>query len=76
MGIECEREPAFAYWAWRLRLVLMLAWVLVDLLAGYPDLWIPPSPAESKTPSRGHRPPSVKIHSPSFQTPRPKNGCS
>ena len=34
MGIECEREPAFAYWAWRLRLVLMLAWVLVHLLMG------------------------------------------
>ena len=34
MGIECEREPAFAYRAWRLRLVLMLARVLVHLLVG------------------------------------------
>ena len=34
MGIECEREPAFAYRPWRLRLVLMLAWILVHLLVG------------------------------------------
>jgi hypothetical protein len=31
MGIECEREPAFAYQTWRLWLVLMLAWVLIHL---------------------------------------------
>ena len=36
MGIECEREPAFAYRAWRLRLVLMLARVLVHLLVFRP----------------------------------------
>src|SRR4029450_5620583 len=34
MGIECECEPTFAYWTWRLRLVLMLAWGLVHLLRG------------------------------------------
>ena len=64
MGIGVSTSPPFPHRRLGLRLVLMLAGPSTSSWAsGSFDF---AEPAESKTPWRGHRPPSAKIHSPSF----------